>query len=81
MPIPFIGRLNIIEYVALVGSFLLVGFEAVIRILTLALRRPPQLRTLGASRLTTGSTRTDQSVLSGVATTVQLAHDAGAEAR
>lgn len=41
MPIPFIGRLNIIEYVALVGSFLLVGFEAVIRILTLAL--PPAL--------------------------------------
>ncbi|KAH6661882.1 sterol esterase TGL1 [Verticillium dahliae] len=38
MPIPFIGRLNIIEYAALVGSFLLVGFEAVIRILTLALR-------------------------------------------
>ncbi|KAM0333494.1 hypothetical protein ACHAQA_002157 [Verticillium albo-atrum] len=37
MPIPFIGRLNIIEYAALVGSFLLVGLEAVIRILTLAL--------------------------------------------
>lgn len=27
-----------IEYVALVGSFFLVGFEAIIRILTLALR-------------------------------------------
>ncbi|KAG7120196.1 lipase like protein [Verticillium longisporum] len=44
MPIPFIGRLNIIEYAALVGSFLLVGFEAVIRILTLAL--PSSLITL-----------------------------------
>ncbi|KAJ9155634.1 Ab-hydrolase associated lipase region [Pleurostoma richardsiae] len=44
MPVPFLGRLNIIEYVALVGSFLLVGFEAVIRILTLAL--PSSLITL-----------------------------------
>jgi lysosomal acid lipase/cholesteryl ester hydrolase len=35
--IPFIGRLNIAEYVALVGSFILVGLEAFIRILTLAL--------------------------------------------
>ncbi|KAK3336170.1 Alpha/Beta hydrolase protein [Cercophora scortea] len=37
MPVPFLGRLNITEYVALVGSFLLVGLEALIRILTLAL--------------------------------------------
>jgi len=36
-PIPFLGRLNIAEYIALVGSFFLVGFEALIRILTLAL--------------------------------------------
>ncbi|KAI0600591.1 Alpha/Beta hydrolase protein [Biscogniauxia sp. FL1348] len=37
MPLPFLGRLNIAEYVALVGSFFLVGLEAIIRILTLAL--------------------------------------------
>ncbi|KAH6628502.1 Alpha/Beta hydrolase protein [Chaetomium tenue] len=37
MPVPFLGRLNITEYVALVGSFLLVGLEAFIRIFTLAL--------------------------------------------
>ncbi|KAK4145710.1 triglyceride lipase [Dichotomopilus funicola] len=37
MPVPFLGRLNVTEYVALVGSFLLVGLEAIIRILTLAL--------------------------------------------
>ncbi|KAH8908098.1 alpha/beta-hydrolase [Coniochaeta sp. PMI_546] len=37
MPVPFLGRLNIPEYIALVGSFFLVGFEAIIRVLTLAL--------------------------------------------
>ncbi|ORY67437.1 Alpha/Beta hydrolase protein [Pseudomassariella vexata] len=37
MAVPFIGRLNPTEYIALVGSFLLVGLEAIIRILTLAL--------------------------------------------
>ncbi|GAW21308.1 hypothetical protein ANO14919_108270 [Xylariales sp. No.14919] len=37
MPVPFIGRLNPTEYVALIGSFLFVAFEAIIRILTLAL--------------------------------------------
>ncbi|KAK4208678.1 Alpha/Beta hydrolase protein [Rhypophila decipiens] len=37
MPVPFLGRLNITEYVALVGSFFLVGLEALIRVLTLAL--------------------------------------------
>ncbi|TVY86091.1 putative lipase [Lachnellula willkommii] len=36
-PIPFIGRLNLAEYLALVGSFFLVGAEAIIRVLTLAL--------------------------------------------
>lgn len=35
--VPFLGRLNVAEYIALVGSFLLVGLEALIRILTLAL--------------------------------------------
>ncbi|KAI2466476.1 alpha/beta-hydrolase [Annulohypoxylon bovei var. microspora] len=37
MPLPFLGRLDIIEYLALVGSFLLVGLEAFVRVLTLAL--------------------------------------------
>ncbi|KAL2137912.1 hypothetical protein VTI28DRAFT_7848 [Corynascus sepedonium] len=37
MPVPFLGRLNVTEYVALVGSFLLVGLEAFVRIFTLAL--------------------------------------------
>ncbi|KAI8966390.1 alpha/beta-hydrolase [Daldinia sp. FL1419] len=37
MPLPFLGRLDIAEYFALVGSFLLVGLEALIRVLTLAL--------------------------------------------
>ncbi|KAL2256480.1 hypothetical protein VTK26DRAFT_1604 [Humicola hyalothermophila] len=41
MPVPFLGRLNVAEYTALVGSFLLVGLEAFIRIFTLAL--PPSL--------------------------------------
>lgn len=40
MPLPFLGRLNITEYVALVGSFFLVGLETLIRILTLALPSP-----------------------------------------
>lgn len=50
MPVPFIGRLNPAEYIALVGSFILVGLEAIIRILTLAL--PSTLLQLfyGASR-------------------------------
>ncbi|KAI0440306.1 Alpha/Beta hydrolase protein [Xylaria telfairii] len=37
MAVPFIGRLNPTEYVALIASFLFVAFEAIIRILTLAL--------------------------------------------
>ncbi|KAF2968530.1 hypothetical protein GQX73_g5032 [Xylaria multiplex] len=37
MPVPFIGRLNPSEYVALIASFLFVALEAIIRILTLAL--------------------------------------------
>ncbi|KFZ01230.1 hypothetical protein V500_00849 [Pseudogymnoascus sp. VKM F-4518 (FW-2643)] len=35
--IPFVSRLNLSEYVALVVSFVLVGLEALIRVLTLAL--------------------------------------------
>ncbi|KAI1101501.1 alpha/beta-hydrolase [Jackrogersella minutella] len=37
MPLPFLGRLDIVEYIALIGSFLLVGLEAFVRVLTLAL--------------------------------------------
>ncbi|KAI1110706.1 Alpha/Beta hydrolase protein [Nemania sp. NC0429] len=37
MAVPFIGRLNPIEYIALICSFLFVAFESIIRILTLAL--------------------------------------------
>ncbi|OTA61508.1 alpha/beta-hydrolase [Hypoxylon sp. EC38] len=37
MPLPFLGRLDIAEYFALIGSFFLVGLEALIRVLTLAL--------------------------------------------
>ncbi|KAI1307529.1 Alpha/Beta hydrolase protein [Xylaria venustula] len=37
MAVPFIGRLNPTEYVALIGSFLFVALESIIRILTLAL--------------------------------------------
>ncbi|OIW31237.1 alpha/beta-hydrolase [Coniochaeta ligniaria NRRL 30616] len=44
MPVPFLGRLDIPEYIALVGSFFLVGFESIIRVLTLAL--PTSLLTL-----------------------------------
>ncbi|KAL2884974.1 putative lipase C16A3.12c [Ceratocystis lukuohia] len=37
MPMPFVGRLNPAEYLALMLSFALVGFEALIRVMTLAL--------------------------------------------
>ncbi|KAK4453480.1 Alpha/Beta hydrolase protein [Podospora aff. communis PSN243] len=37
MPVPFLGRLNFAEYAALIGSFLLVGLEAFVRVFTLAL--------------------------------------------
>lgn len=40
MPVPFIGRLHIIEYIGLVFSFLLVALEGIVRILTLALPTP-----------------------------------------
>ncbi|KFA80997.1 hypothetical protein S40288_00764 [Stachybotrys chartarum IBT 40288] len=36
MPVPFLGRLHLTEYVSIIGSFILVGFEAIIRVLTLA---------------------------------------------
>ncbi|KAL5604866.1 hypothetical protein BROUX41_001803 [Berkeleyomyces rouxiae] len=50
MPMPFVGRLNPAEYLALVVSFALVGFEALIRVMTLAL--PTSLLSFfyGASR-------------------------------
>ncbi|KAH7176584.1 Alpha/Beta hydrolase protein [Dactylonectria macrodidyma] len=44
MPVPFLGRLHPTEYLALFGSFILVGLEALIRVLTLAL--PPFLVSL-----------------------------------
>ncbi|KAH8816862.1 Alpha/Beta hydrolase protein [Xylogone sp. PMI_703] len=60
--IPFLGRLNVAEYVALFGSFLLVGLESIIRILTLAL--PPSVISLCYrasrrlfNRLTTSQTK------------------------
>ncbi|KAI1246031.1 hypothetical protein MGN70_012928 [Eutypa lata] len=37
MAVPFVGRLNVPEYLALIGSFFFVALEAIIRILTLAL--------------------------------------------
>ncbi|CAN8100719.1 unnamed protein product [Discula destructiva] len=40
MPVPFLGRLDIIEYVAVSVSFVLVILESVIRVLTLALPSP-----------------------------------------
>ncbi|KUI73464.1 hypothetical protein VM1G_08832 [Cytospora mali] len=40
MPVPFIGRLNITEYVAVLGSFLFVSLEVIIRVLTFALPPP-----------------------------------------
>ncbi|PNS18043.1 hypothetical protein CAC42_4002 [Sphaceloma murrayae] len=38
--VPFIGRLHFHEYLALFGSFILVGFESLARIVTLALPDP-----------------------------------------
>lgn len=38
--VPFIGRLFFREYLALVGSFVLVGLESIVRIITLALPGP-----------------------------------------
>ncbi|KAH7316604.1 Alpha/Beta hydrolase protein [Stachybotrys elegans] len=50
MPVPFLGRLHLVEYFTLIGSFIFVGFEALVRVLTLAL--PPFLVSFfyGASR-------------------------------
>ncbi|KAH8588497.1 Alpha/Beta hydrolase protein [Bisporella sp. PMI_857] len=48
--IPFLGRLNLTEYVALLGSILLVFTEAFIRILTLALPSTVISLCYGASR-------------------------------
>jgi len=38
--VPFIGRLTLWEYIALVGSFILIALEAVVRVITLALPGP-----------------------------------------
>ncbi|PSK42415.1 hypothetical protein B9Z65_4329 [Elsinoe australis] len=38
--VPFIGRLHFREYIALIGSFILVGLESFVRIVTLALPGP-----------------------------------------
>ncbi|KAI9715094.1 MAG: hypothetical protein M1812_006212 [Candelaria pacifica] len=38
--VPFIGRLFLSEYLALVGSFILIGLEVFIRVITLALPQP-----------------------------------------
>lgn len=40
MPVPFLGRLAITEYVAVIGSFIFVGLEVIIRVLTFALPSP-----------------------------------------
>ncbi|POS69403.1 triacylglycerol lipase [Diaporthe helianthi] len=40
MPVPFLGRLAITEYVAVIGSFIFVGLEVIIRALTFALPSP-----------------------------------------
>ncbi|KAK4124911.1 alpha/beta-hydrolase [Parathielavia appendiculata] len=53
MPIPFLGRLNIIEYAALVGSFFLVGLEAFIRVFTLALQEGRAEKEVRASAIST----------------------------
>ncbi|KAL2023551.1 hypothetical protein VTK56DRAFT_2159 [Thermocarpiscus australiensis] len=80
MPVPFLGRLNIAEYAALVGSFLLVGLEAFIRVFTLAL--PPSLLELfyGISRrlfnrLTTPAQRRAQQRRSSISTSIRNASD------
>jgi lysosomal acid lipase/cholesteryl ester hydrolase len=40
MPIPFLGRLHPWEYLVLLSSFILIGLEGLIRIITLALPTP-----------------------------------------
>ncbi|PNY29079.1 lipase [Tolypocladium capitatum] len=68
MPVPFLGRLHPAEYLALVASFVLVGLEALIRVLTLALReRKPAAFPRCA-------------VLPGVAAHIQPVHFAGTKA-
>lgn len=79
-PIPFLGRLNIAEYIALVGSFFLVGLEAIIRILTLALPSSVIQLFYRASRrlfnrLTSASVKRSQSKKSDVSTSIRNASD------
>ncbi|KAL1296663.1 hypothetical protein AAFC00_000144 [Neodothiora populina] len=48
--VPLIGRLYLPEYLALVGSFILIGLEIVVRVITLALPRPVIRFLYGCSR-------------------------------
>ncbi|KXX75348.1 Sterol esterase TGL1, partial [Madurella mycetomatis] len=80
MPVPFLGRLNVTEYTALVGSFFLVGLEAFIRIFTLAL--PPWLLELfyGISRrlfnrLTTPAQKRAERRRKSISTSIRNASD------
>ncbi|KAK2624124.1 hypothetical protein QTJ16_006758 [Diplocarpon rosae] len=79
-PIPFLGRLGIAEYIALVGSFILVGLEALIRILTLAL--PSSIITLCYrasrrlfNRFTSPASKESESKKSDVSTKLRNASD------
>ncbi|KAI1771702.1 alpha/beta-hydrolase [Hypoxylon cercidicola] len=80
MPLPFLGRLNIVEYVALIGSFFLVGLEAIIRILTLALP-PPLLNLLYRAsrrlfnRLTSPAQKKAEQRRKSISTSIQNASD------
>ncbi|GAB1311813.1 cholesterol esterase [Madurella fahalii] len=80
MPVPFLGRLNVTEYTALVWSFFLVGLEAFIRIFTLAL--PPWLLELfyGISRrlfnrLTTPAQKRAERRRKSISTSIRNASD------
>ncbi|KAI1141069.1 alpha/beta-hydrolase [Hypoxylon sp. FL0543] len=80
MPLPFLGRLDIVEYFALVGSFLLVGLEALIRVLTLAL--PPSLLNLFYrasrrlfNRLTTPAQKRAEQRRKSISTSIRNASD------
>ncbi|KKY33914.1 putative sterol esterase tgl1 [Diaporthe ampelina] len=44
MPVPFLGRLAITEYVAVIASFIFVGLEVIIRVLTFALQVSKSIR-------------------------------------
>ncbi|KAI1206685.1 alpha/beta-hydrolase [Annulohypoxylon truncatum] len=80
MPLPFLGRLDIAEYFALVGSFLLVGLEVFVRVLTLAL--PTSLLNLfyrasrrAFNRFTTESQKRAEQRRKSISTSVRNASD------